>query len=169
MKVRVKGRLKVDLSTLIRIEFNRFLPTLIVHERFEKYVKWTIRAITLIGIVTSVITIPQWYIALSLSVGILLAGQFFERTAFEYTSMVVVPLPDFDIDYGQWKTNGFMLPNVLTNENRCYMGPSFENKNYAINFFNYLKQWNWGNDVDDDNRIIVSIVMEPNSRYTTYI
>lgn len=169
MKIKVKKGLKVELNTLIRVEFNRFVPTLVVHERFEKYIKWTIRVITLIGIITSVITISKWYLALSLATGIFLIGQFFERTAFEYTTMVVLPLPDFEIDYSQWKTNGFMLPHVLTGENRCYMGPSFQSKEYAMNFFRYLMKWNWDSDIDAENRIILSIVIEPDSKYTTYI
>jgi len=49
MKIKIKDRLKIELNILIRLEFKRFVPTLIVHERFEKYVKWTIRVITLIG------------------------------------------------------------------------------------------------------------------------
>jgi hypothetical protein len=169
MKVKVNDHLKVELNTLIRLELKGYVPQLIIHERFEKYVKWIIRIITLVGIVTSVVTISKWYFALSLSILIFLIGQFFERTAFEYTTMVVLPFPDFEIDYSQWKTNGFMLPHVVSNENRCYMGPSFQDKSYAINFFKYLMQWNWNNNVDDGNRIIVSIVIEPNSKYTTYI
>ena len=54
MKIKIKNRLEVELSTLVRLEFNRFVPTLVVHERFEKYVKWTIRLITLIGIIALV-------------------------------------------------------------------------------------------------------------------
>lgn len=169
MKIKIRNRLKVELNTLLRIEFRGIVPTLIVHERFEKYIKWIIRIITVIGIATSVITIDKWYLALSLATLILIIGQFFERAAFEYTTMVLLPIPDFEIDYSQWKTNGFMLPHVVSEENRCYMGPSFKDKDYAIRFFNYLKKWNWDRDIDDENIIVLSIVMEPDSRYTTYI
>jgi hypothetical protein len=169
MKIKIRNRFKVELNTLLRIEFKGIVPKLIVHERFEKHIKWIIRIITLIGIATSVITIDKWYLALSLATLILIIGQFFERTAFEYTTMVLMPIPDFAIDYSQWKTNGFMLPHVVSEEDRCYMGPSFKDRDYAISFFNYLKKWNWDRDIDDENIIVVSIVMEPDSRYTTYI
>jgi hypothetical protein len=169
MKIKIKNKLLVELNSLVRIEFKHLIPSLIIHERFEKYIKWVIRILTVIGIAVSVITIPVWYYSLTLAIAIFGVGQFFERAVFEYSTMVVLPLPDFAIDYSQWKTNGFMLPHVLSDENRCYMGPSFQDRGYAIKFFNYLKQWNWDRDIDDENIIVVSIVMEPDSKYTTYI
>lgn len=142
---------------------------MIVHERFEKKIKWILRAIAFIGIGTSVISIDKWYYSLGLSLIIFLVEQFFERTLFEYTTMVVQPFPDFQIDYSQWKTNGFMIPVEKNGEDLCYAGPTYQDKEYAVKFFEYLKSWNWGQSIDKDNNIILSFVIEADERYTTYL
>lgn len=169
MKIRVKKNLKVDLSTLIRIERKGWLPILIIHERFEPYIKWTLRILTFIGIASSLISIDDWCINLGLAVLLLLTEQFFERAIFEYTSIVMMPLPDFNIDHTQWCTNGFMIPETIDEDHLCYMGPTFKDREYAISFFNYLTKWNWDSFIDDENVIVVSIILEPNSEYTMYI
>ena len=169
MKVKLKGGLKVSLNTIIRLEWRNYLPVLVIHEKFEPILKWTLRVFTFIGIATSVITIDEWYLSLGLAIFLLLVEQFFERAVLEYTTIVSIPLPNFEIDYSQWKTNSFMIANEVTEDIQSYMGPSFENRDYAIRFFNYLMSWNWDSSIDDDNTIIVSFVIEPKERYTTYI
>ncbi len=170
MKIKISKNLSVDSSTLIRFEWRKFYPAIIIHEKFEKVLKWTLRAIAIIGIASSVITINQWYISLGLSILIFLIEQFFEKTAIEYTTMIVQPPPDFEIDYGQWKTNGFMIPNEKNNSELAYFGPTYVDKEYAIKFFRYLRSW-INNDSNDDieNNLIVSLVIEPDEEYTTYI
>jgi hypothetical protein len=169
MKIKIKGGLKVELNTLVRLQWKGWLPMLTIHERFEKPVKWILRILTFIGIATSLVTIDEWYLSLGLALILLGVEQFFERAVFEYTTIVMLPLPDFDIDYSQWKTNGFRIANVVTEEIQSYMGPSFVSRDYAIRFFNYLMSWNWDSNIDDENSIVVSIVIEPNEKYTTYI
>lgn len=169
MKIKIKRNIKVELSTLVRLRWNGLLPVLIIHEKFEKPLKWILRILTIIGVATSLISIDKWYWSLSLSLVLLGIEQFFERAVFEYTTLVMIPLPDFDIDYSQWKTNGFLIANVVNERIYSYMGPSFESKEYAVRFFTYLMSWNWDSNIDDDNSIIVSIVIEPNEKYTTYI
>ncbi len=169
MKITIKNKIKVELSSLIRLEWKNFLPVLTIHERFEKLVKWTLRILTFIGIATSIISIDEWYISLSLSILLFLIEQFFERTVFEYTTFVSLPFPDFDIDYSQWKTNGFLVSHNKAIEPLSYMGPSFQNRDYAMRFFNYLMSWNWDSSIDDENTIVVSFVIEPDEKYTTYI
>ncbi|TWI19159.1 hypothetical protein [Sphingobacterium siyangense] len=169
MKIRVKKDLKVDLSTLIRIERKGLLPRLIVHERFEKQVKWTLRILTIIGVASSLVSINEWYISFSLAILLLLIEQFFEKTVFEYTSFVIMPLPEFEIDHTQWLTNAFLIPHNGHNDQFCHIGPAFKDRDYAINFFTYLTNWNWESFIDDENVIVVSIILEPDSRYTMYI
>jgi len=169
MKIRVKKNLKVELNTLIRIEWKGWLPQLIVHERFESQVKWTLRFLTLISVASSLFSIDDWYIGSGVAVLLLIIEQFFEKTIFEYTSFVLMLLPDFDIDHTQWLTNGFVIPKNIDNENLCYIGPTFKDKEYATSFFNYLTKWNWDSLIDDEDIIVVSIILEPNSEYTMYI
>ena len=170
MKIRVAKGLFVDSRTLFRIEWRRWYPALVVHEKFETLVKWTLRIIAFLGIASSVIAIPVWYVSLSISVGIFLVEQFFERAIFEYTAMVVQPFPDFDIDYGQWKTNGFMIPVERNGTDFAHFGPTYMDEEYATKFFNYLRSWVNDNSNDDkENNLVTSIVIEPNEKYTTYI
>lgn len=169
MKITIKGNIRVALKTLIRVDWKHGIPKLTIHERFETKVKWILRLLTIIGIITSIISINTWYLSLGLAVLLLVIEQFFERASFEYTTMVLMPLPDFEIDYTQWKTCGFMIPHTVGEDNLCYMGPSFLNRDYAIKFFSYLTKWNWDSSIDDENVIIVSIVLEPDSKYTMYM
>lgn len=170
MKIKVSKNLYVNSNTLFRLEWRRFYPVLVIHEKFEKVLKWILRFIAFVGIAISIITINFWYISLGLALLIFIIEQFFERTTIEYTTMVIQPYPDFEIDYGQWKTNGFMIPKEKNEKDLAYFGPSYEDKDYAIKIFEYFKSWidNSSND-DKENNLIVSLVIEPNEKYTTYI
>ena len=161
----------VRLNSLIKVEWHGYYPVLVVHEKFEKKIKWVLWIITIAGIATSVLTIDKWYYALALSVLIFLVGQFFARTLFEYTTFVFRPLPPFDLDKTQWQTNGFMIPReeFKRAEDLAYVGPSFKDKEFAAKLFSYLMTWNKNGNLDKDNNIILSFVIEPNEWYSTYI
>ena len=170
MKIRIAKDLYVNSNTLFRVEWRKFYPVLVVHEKFEKVLKWILRIIAIGGIATSMIAIPVWYLSLGIALIIFLVEQFFEKAIIEYTTMIVQPYPDFEIDYGQWKTNGFMIPKEKDGKDLAYFGPSYEDKEYAIKIFEYFKSWidNSSND-DKENNLILSLVIEPNEKYTTYI
>ncbi|MGE0566620.1 MAG: hypothetical protein AB7O73_01615 [Bacteroidia bacterium] len=143
---------------------------MVIHERFEKILKWVLRLIAFIGIATSVIAIDQWYVSLGVTILIFLIEQFFETTAIEYTTMVVQPFPDFEVKYDQWKTNGFMIPQEKNDAGLAYFGPAYADKEYAIKFFQYLRSWvNHSSNDDTENNLVISLVIEPNEEYTTYL
>lgn len=170
MKIKV-GNWKVDLTTLIRIEWRKPFPKIVIHEKFEKYVKWTLRVLTFIGIGTSLVSLPPIY-SLLLSVGLLLIEQFFEKILFEYTVFIVQPFPDFKIEYDQWLTNGYLFPNPQYKQEYNlfnHFGPAYKDKKYAIDFFTYLKSWNQDSENDIDNNICLSFVIEDDKSYTTYL
>ena len=169
MKIKISNDIKVESRTLIRLEWNGLLPVLIIHEKFETKIKWILRIIAVLGIGTSLISIDSKLISLGVTLLIFFTEQFFERTIFEYTTMVVQPFPDFDIDYSSWKTNSFMIPLTKGDQDLCYAGPTYADRNYAIKFFNYVKSWNLGQADDKDGNIILSFVIEPNEKYTTYL
>lgn len=170
MKIKIGKNLYVNSNTLIRIEWRKWYPTLVIHEKFENVVKWVLRIIAVIGIATSVISINEWYFSLGLSIIIFLIEQFFERTIIEYTAMVFQPPPDFTVEYGQWKTNGFMLPKERNGKDLAHFGPSYLDEEYAGKFFGYLRSWVNDNSNDDkENCLVVSLVIEPNKKYTTYL
>ena len=170
MKIKISKNLYVNLNTLVKIEWRKYYPVLVVHERFEKILKWILRIIAICGIATSIFSIPVWYISLGLAIVVALIEQFFEKTVFEYTTMVIQPFPDFELDYSQWKTNGFLIPKEKDSKDLPHFGPAFMDEKYAKNFFRYLRTWIDNNSNDDkENNLVVSIIIEPNDKYTTYI
>ncbi|WP_304063769.1 hypothetical protein [Pedobacter glucosidilyticus] len=169
MKIKIGKDLYVNSNTLIRIEWRKWYPALVIHEKFERIVKWILRTIAFVGIATSVISISEWYLSLGFSILIFLIEQFFERTVIEYTVMVFQPPPDFEVEYGQWKTNGFMIPKEKNGVELAHFGPSYLSEEYAQKFFDYLREWvNDSSNDDKENCLVVSLVIEPNEKYTTY-
>ncbi|MDH6310890.1 hypothetical protein M2451_004071 [Dysgonomonas sp. PFB1-18] len=173
MKVRISKDFKVELNTLIKLEWKKFYPVLIIHERFEKIVKWIIRLLAIIGVLSCLITFQNKCEALLFSVIIVLIQQFFERVIFEYTTIIVSPLPNFRVDLTQWLTNAFFIPlNADGSYNRnetAVFAPCFRDEEYGIQLFKFLKQWNFEQDNDIENNIIISFIIEPNAKYSTYI
>jgi hypothetical protein len=163
-----KGDWIIDTKTLFRFEFRKGLPKLIVHEKYEKAIKWILRILTFIGIVTSIISLP-WQGSLALSIFLFLIEQFFEKILFEYTTIVVQPFPKFNIDGTKWKTNGFAMTEVKNPDSPPYIGPAFDDEKYARDFWEYIKSWNNIDKEDSKNDIVLSFVIEPDDTYTTFI
>jgi hypothetical protein len=166
-----KGNWRIDSQTLIRLEWAKYYPKLIVHEKFEKYVKWVLRILTAIGILTCFLTF-SYVIGIIITLCLFVIEQFFERTIFEYSVMIIQPFPDFEIEYDQWLTNGYFLlnPEIQGHEGYLnYFGPAYRDKDYAIKFFNYIRSWNQGEDIDEDNNICISFILEDNETYSTYL
>jgi hypothetical protein len=170
MKFRV-GNWKIDSKSLVRIHWKKYYPKLVVHEKYENHVKWILRILTAIGIITSFIVLPYWA---GIVTTLVLFGieQLFERTLFEYSIMVLQPFPDFEIEYDQWLTNGYFLLNPeykQTDGYLNYFGPAYADKEYAIKFFNYIRSWNKNNDIDKDNNICISLIIESDVSYSTFL
>lgn len=159
---------KINTNSLVRVEWQKYFPKLVVHEKYEKYIKWTLRILTIIGVATSLVSLsPIGGIALSII--LLLVEQFFEKTLFEYTVFYIQKFPDFEVDYSQWKTNGFAFPQYNIPGITPIVGPAYSNEEYAIKFFRYIKSWDSLEKEDKNNSLILSFVVEQNGHYTTYI
>lgn len=169
MKIKVDKGLYIDSSTLFRLEWRKCIPVLILSERYESKTKWILRTIAILGISSSLISIEKWYYSLGLSLIIFIVEQFLENVIFEYTSLVVQPLPDFEIETGQWRANAFMMTKEKKEEYPPYIGPAFLNKEYAIIFFSYIKSWGANQIESEEDKIVLSFIMEGNGKYTTYI
>ena len=170
MKFR-KGNWRINLDSFIRLQWKRYYPKLILHEKFEKPVKWILRILAAVGIVISFLTLPYW-IGVIITLIIFGVEQLFENVVFEYSVIVQQPLPDFEIEYDQWLTNGyFLLDTKYQNPNGYlnYFGPVFKDKDYAIKFFNYICSWNQNNDLDIENNICISFIIESDVSYSTYL
>lgn len=167
MKIK-KGDWKIESSSLINIEWRNKIPRLIVHEKYEKIVKWILRGFTFIGIATSIISF-EWYQSLILTLILLIIEQFFEKAIFEYTTIIFQTLPNFEIDGKRWKTVGYAMTEEKNEEFPPFIGPAFDDEAYARNFFEYVKSWNQIDNDDPDNLIIVSFILERNETYSLFI
>ncbi|MFV8226904.1 hypothetical protein [Christiangramia aquimixticola] len=170
MKIKL-GNWKIDTRTLIRVEKRKYFPKLIVHEKYENHVKWFLRIIGIIGIATSFLILP-YEIGILLTILITLLEQFLEKTLFEYTIMILQPFPDFKIDYSEWLTNGYVMYRENEDENLeklNYFGPVYKTREYAEKFFNYIRSWNQDSDSDLENNICISFIIEPDTKYSTYL
>lgn len=169
MKFR-KGNWKIDSKSLIRLEWNKYIPKLIVHEKYEKIVKWILRIISFIGIATAFLTL-SYILGIIVTLLIFIVEQFLENTIFEYSIFYLFPIPDFDIEYDNWLTSGYFLINDKNLLNQGYLnhfGPAYADKNYAIKFFNYLRLWNDNQNSDLENNICISLIIENDRKYSTY-
>jgi hypothetical protein len=170
MKFKV-GNWKIDSKSLVRIHWGKYYPKLIIHEKFEKHIKWILRILTGIGIITSFLTLPYWA-GIATTLLLFGIGQLFERTLFEYSVMILQPFPDFEIEYDQWLTNGYFLLNPEFGNNDGYLnyfGPAYSDKEYAIKFFNYIRSWNQDKDIDEQNNICISFIIESDVSYSTFL
>ena len=170
MRIKVAKGLYVDSNTLFRIEWRKFYPALILHEKYEKKIKWTLRIIAIISIGLSIYSFEEWYHSLLVTLVILAIEQFFEKAGFEYTTIIFQPLPKFELELDQWVTNGFLIPKVKNKTVHAHFGPTYLDEEYGTKFFNYIRSWINDNQSDDkENTVIISLVIEPNETYTTYI
>ncbi|PZR38395.1 MAG: hypothetical protein DI538_09705 [Azospira oryzae] len=170
MKIRIRG-LSVDTNLLFRAEWKFPLPKIYLHERFEKFAKWTSRIIVGLGIGASLMALPTF---LDFSVAILLLGVevIIEKIVFEYSVLIVQSPPNFSVDEDQWITNGYLFPEPQYKQQydlQNHFGPVYKDEGYGKQFFDYLKSWNTNDPDDADNNICLSFVVEEDNSYTTYI
>lgn len=168
MKIKV-GDWDVSLKSLISLRLNKYyIPVLSVHEKLEKPLRITIWSFTVIGILSSLIVFEQWYWSLTFSVSLTLLTLLFDKSIVQYSTIIVTPLPDFDIHSNEWNGMAYMLP--IYPDDPPLIGPTFKSKEFALKFYELLKSWNYG-DIDDqqDNNIRVSIVIENHKDYALYL
>ena len=146
-------------KTLITLRWKRGIPRLIIHEKYERLTKWSLRILALIGIATSIGFIPTWYLNLLLAITFVGIEQFLERAVFLYTIFYLQPLPDFKWDIGkEWVGMGFAFPVPKNKGELNVAGPVFKSESCAHEFFELLRKWNYGHQEDRDNNICVSLV-----------
>lgn len=161
------GNWKIKLSSLISIKWEGYYPKLVVHEKYESFVKWTIRSVGFIGIASSLLVIQEWYFSLSLAIIIFGVTKFIEGSVLQFTTILVRPMPKFKTPRSEWASMGFAFPK--NNSDPPMLGPVFKSKDHAIEFYNLMKEWNYGNVDDSENNICISLVVETFKDYSVYI
>jgi hypothetical protein len=167
VKIKV-GNFKVDIRTLVDIRKDGKLPRLYVHEKFEKPLKRIVRTIAIISFITIFLALDDYVVSVSIGLGLFLLSFIFDRAIVKYTTFVVQPFPDFEIDYSQWY-NVMTVSQPDHKKNVNLVGFVYKDIEYGKKFFKYIKSWNFHNSVDKDRNIILSIVEEPNGTFTFFI
>lgn len=172
MKIK-KGNWKINLKSFFRIEFKGIVPKITIHEKFEKIVKWILRLLSLIGILTSFISF-DYITGIIISLLIFVIERILEKIIFEYTIFYIPTFPDFDIKYEKWLSTGYYIleeedRHLLLEGSYSYMGPLYEDKEYAEKFFSFIKSWNNFESFDKENNINISIIIENNKQYSMYL
>jgi hypothetical protein len=162
------GKWLIDSRSLVEFKKEGILPKLYVHEKFETILKVIVWTIGIAGFITIFLSIDNYYISVSIGLFLFLLSFVFDRAIVKYSSMVLQPLPDFDIDYSEWKNvMTVSYPDYKTNVN--FVGLVYKNLEYGIKFFSYLRRWNNDKSNDSEGNIIFSIIEEPNGSFTFYI
>lgn len=148
----------------VQVRWQWPFPRLVVLEKYEKGITWGLRVLALIGVGSSLVAIPVWYV--SFGVALLLAGceQFLERSVFQYTTLYLQPMPDFEYEPDEWQGMGFILPQ---GDDRFVnaIALAFRTEDYARQFFDLIRAWNYGEDEDEDNNICLSFLWEDEQQY----
>jgi|AntAceMinimDraft_17_1070374.scaffolds.fasta_scaffold03516_4 hypothetical protein len=163
------GNWEISLKSVIKIQWKKSIPRLVIHEKYEKFLKWFLRLITIFSILTSLIIFPARIYALIVSILLVVFEQFFERVIFEYTAIYITPMPNFEILDEEWKGMGFAMPKNLGPGDLNVVGPTFASKEYAHKFFDLLRSWNYNKKIDKENNICISFIIENPSLYSAYL
>lgn len=163
--LRIMRRIQIKFNYLrakfdVRLQNN--IPHIKVNEKHEKWVKWVLRVILLIGIASSLITFSTWYFSLSFSLILFLLEQIFEQIIFTHSIMLVQPLPQ------NWDESKWTRMIIATNEKDIFLGFGFSDRAVGIDFFNTLFDWNEGQDINDKN-IQLSLIQEDNETYSVHV
>lgn len=150
------------LRTKFDVVIQDKMPHIKVSEKHEKSVKWFLRILTLIGIVSSVIAFSTWYYSLLFSLALFIFEQIFEQIIFIHTIMLVQPLPQ-NWDGSKW--TGMVM---ATNDRDLFLGFGFSDKFVGKDFFNTLLAWNEYSDINDGN-IQLTLVQEDKGNYSVHI
>jgi len=65
---------------------------------------------------------------------------------------------------------GYAFPRDQSDEKKLnVVGPAFRTEEFAEKFFGLLRTWNYNDEVDQENNVCVSFIIEEDSEYTVYI
>jgi len=166
---RLSARLRLANNrrrSMISVEFRRWVPRLRVNEKHEGRVKWTLRIITGLGIVTGAIAFP-WYAGLLIAAGLAGTEQVLERAVFLYTTLYVQPMPHFDYDPDEWL--GMVFGEPADRGGLYVVAPIFRTEAYAHEFFSLIRAWNYDENEDHDNNVCMSFIIEDAKKYSVYL
>jgi len=153
---------RVGLKRHIRFELDGWKPKVVLDERYERFVVWGSRTVTVLGILTSLLLIPP-PISIVLAVALASLDLFFERISLMVQSMVVQPLPE-TWDSDAWQGNLYQYDRGMWG-----IGLLFDDEEIARVALETIRAWNYDENVDQDGNIKMSFVELNEGGYMTYI
>lgn len=149
-------------QTLIDIRFDGIIPKITLNEKYENLIKFIIRIFTIAGFIMIFISLP-YFMNIILSLILFTFEQILERVLFSFTSLFIHPIPNYDGD--NWLGMGF-----LYREDDYEISILFNEPDNAKDVYSCIKAWNYNNDIDSENNIKLSFVLEEDGlTYTVYI
>jgi hypothetical protein len=150
---------------LISVELNKKIPRLVLHQKYKNIITWSIRILTIIGIISSILTLA-WYNSLGLTIILLIIEQLLEKVIFVYHSLYIQAIP-LDYKHSDWVA---MLYGIPRNTGSKYiLGMIFDSEKNAKKIFSCIESWNQRNDTDINNSINISFIIESETEYSVYI
>lgn len=151
------------------IKIDRKKKRLILHEKYERLVKWTLKVIFVIGIIMSIISIA-WYFSLILTLFWGVLEYLLKKTGFMFTTLFIQPIPTpEDLKKANWYANLFGFVQGGVADKKFLIGISFKDKEAGEKVFKCISAWNNMEQVDMKNNINLSFIVENDKDYSTYI
>jgi len=147
----------------VRVEIRNRIPTMVLHSKYESNIKWLLRTITLVAVLSSVVSLA-WYLSLVLAAFLVAVEQILERIVFKFGILYVQPLIEWRSEEWLGMTFGFPV-----GKGPLIVGMFFRSQEYARELFQRIKTWNYDQDEDHDDNIRISFIIESNSEYSTYV
>ena len=179
MSFRIKSKF-LSLRKYFYLKLNRFRLSfrirkiegrlrIYVHEQNKRKIKNIKWILSISGLIFSLIVLPPLYSFL-IALFLFLFGLLFEKFFFFFISFYVHYMPNFEINNDLWQGMAF---GYLEPPNRKFQIPAvgllFSDEEYAKKFFSLLRIWNYGSLEDKDNNFVISIILDNDDSYLTYI
>lgn len=149
---------------LITINYQDKIPHIILHEKYETFVKWLIRILIILGILLSFLTLP-WQYSVITSIILVVIEIILEKIIFKYRTLFIQPIPRYRLN--SWLAMVFLIP--LQEGIQSKIGMLFDDEKTAQEIFTCLMAWNYFEEADPDNNIQITFVIENEEEYSTYI
>lgn len=153
---------RARLNQHVRFDRDGWKPKIVLDERYEDFIVWGSRIVTLLAILTSLLLIPP-PISFVVTVVLVALDLFFERIALMVQSIFVQPLPE-TWDSDAWQGNLYQYDRGMWG-----IGLLFDDEEIARVALETVRAWNYDEDVDQEGNIRMSFVEMNDGGYMTYL
>lgn len=142
------------------------IPKIHINDQYEEIVKWILRIFTVVGIISSVVAFPEWFLNLLFALLLLAIEQFLEKAVFMYFTFYITAIPKLKPD--DWK-GMVWIHTEKPSDNYFEVGIMFSSRESAERVFPVIKHWSKNGDNDSNNMVQVSVIINDLDYYHVYI